>query len=259
MEILEATSKPAKGNIILFHGLNNPPSLMNELGEFLQKNGFNILIGSLSGHRGDSEKLKTLTKDDLVNDIDQAVGCFTKKYPGLPLIYLGFSLGGTVGLAYAQKHPTVFSKILLLAPAIEFRFFANLGRVLLPWKDTISIYSLASKRFNLYRWMPLNVYNAMIELRDGLYQSAYENIEAPVLLLMHPKDEVVSFHRIRKTVREYKLPWKTIGFEHPTKSVRHLVAIPSLMGEKNLAVFQREVLAFLHKKTVLLPQDDQHD
>lgn len=114
-----APKEEAKGIVQLVHGMAERKERYEELMSFLAENGYVCVIHD---HRGHGESLRSVEDRGFMGDYDGKaivedavlVGEYIKnKYPDLPLILFGHSMGSLVVRCYAQTHDELLSKLIV--------------------------------------------------------------------------------------------------------------------------------------------------
>lgn len=227
-----------KGVIILYHGLNNRPELMHPIAQKLKESGYNILVPALSGHTQSYNDFKKITHTAWVNDVKQAYELATleAKTQDCPLYYIGFSLGGLLGvlLKAESKLPKV-EKMCLLAPALETTLFANLLKPFLYFKLDISIPSKAPGFYRAHKRLPIQAYRAFFDIKTKLHQIDVSQVNIPVKLYIDKKDELVSYKKLTSFVTQNNLDnWQVYQLDSKeSKGIHHMIADPFYAGKNN--------------------------
>lgn len=90
--------------VCLVHGLGEHTSRYAHVAEAFQKEGFILFGFDLRGHgRSGGARGHISSIDDFMNDIDLLLVQAQTRYPGLPVILYGHSLGGILVLHYGLK------------------------------------------------------------------------------------------------------------------------------------------------------------
>lgn len=131
----------AKGVICLIHGLGEHSGRYADMAEVLNRAGYHLLALDLPGHgksgrkRGDLPGYEVLSKDISLLLIEAS-----SRYPALPQILYGHSLGGTIVLYFCLRFKPDLSGVVVTAPGLITAlqeqkgkiFFARLLGSLLP-------------------------------------------------------------------------------------------------------------------------------
>ena len=160
-----------KGTVIVAHGLNNKPEVMDALGMSLNLAGFNTCRVSLAIKEKENKLESELGEFWHQNLADVVKEC-EDKTPDVPILGLGYSLGGLVMTSYQNENPSTFQKLFLLAPAIALHRKTMFLKPLawLAGGTNLSIPSLAPKAFRLRDSTPLAEYNAMFQMTKSVKQ-----------------------------------------------------------------------------------------
>ena len=93
-----------KSVVCLVHGLGEHSSRYAHVAEAFGKEGFALFAADLRGHgRSGGARGHISSIEDFMQDIDSLLGQARARYPGLPLILYGHSLGGILVLHYGLK------------------------------------------------------------------------------------------------------------------------------------------------------------
>jgi pyruvate dehydrogenase E2 component (dihydrolipoamide acetyltransferase) len=102
--------KPERGTCVLLHGFAGDPNTWHRTGEFLAKEGFEVIAFELPGHG--SQPLEASSLEDLATDLFRAL----PNPPSGDLHLIGHSLGGALAVLIAAKASDRFASLTLLAP-----------------------------------------------------------------------------------------------------------------------------------------------
>ena len=94
--------------MILIHGRGYSKEYMNSLFDYY-KGRYHVFNYDTRGH-GKSDKPKSFTLDDDAEDLVSLIAHYNLKSP----VVIGFSMGSYITLKAAEKHPNIFSKIILI-------------------------------------------------------------------------------------------------------------------------------------------------
>ena len=116
----EPATTPIKAVVCLVHGIGEHSGRYTHVAEAFAKEGFALFTADIRGH-GKSEGLKghADSMDILVQDVDILVKQASIRYPGLPLILYGHSLGGILALHYGLKRNPDVKGVLVTSPAMH--------------------------------------------------------------------------------------------------------------------------------------------
>jgi len=107
------------GVICLVHGVGEHSSRYRHVAEAFTAAGYAFFTFDLRGH-GKSEGTRGHfpSADQILHDIDQLLENARNRYPGLPLILYGHSLGGILVLYYGVKRKPDLKGILATSPGL---------------------------------------------------------------------------------------------------------------------------------------------
>jgi acylglycerol lipase len=113
-----------KAVMILIHGMGEHSSRYQHVSEFLTSNNYAVLSCDRVGHGKSEGKRGHVDKYDyLLDDIVKLQSEAEKKFPGIPVILYGHSMGGGLVLNYLIKNPdNGFKAVVASAPALLLAF-----------------------------------------------------------------------------------------------------------------------------------------
>lgn len=247
------------------HGLNLYSPRMDALGEWFLSQHFEVLRVSLSGHgptvapsldTGQLEKDRreafgSTSAPTWLDELDQVSAAARERADqlGVPLVYVGFSLGGLVGTVFQLRSaPTHrFDRLVLLAPAIVMTSWANLLRPLKPFPK-LGIPAFTPGQYKANRTTPIQAYHAMFALYDELHRSDLKEWSTPTLVLSDVHDEMVPFQRLTEFLAEHQLDWTLYPLHQKLGGKRrhyHLMIDPESVGETIWRRMTAQILSFL--------------
>lgn len=218
--ILAATGTPC-GVALMIHGLNLQPDRMRPLADALRRWGIAVVLCTLRGHGENYDPLADRTPEmarlatfrqvsysgwraeviaayAAANTLSQATAT--------PCFLVAFSLGALLGCELAATTPPVrFDRMVLLAPALALRPHSHLPTLLARW-PTVALRSFAPRT---YRGNPATSIAAYSALRTALVSlqrhATAATLNVPTLLLIDPRDELVSLHQMQRWVQRLHL------------------------------------------------------
>ncbi|MDE0583578.1 alpha/beta fold hydrolase [Planococcus sp. A6] len=112
--------KGGSTGILLCHGFLGTPQSVRELGEALGKQGYTVSCPRLPGHGTHFKDLEQFSYDDWFRSVEHAYIELRKSCTSVFVI--GQSMGGTLSLDLASRHPEI-EGIALINPAIDIPQF----------------------------------------------------------------------------------------------------------------------------------------
>jgi alpha-beta hydrolase superfamily lysophospholipase len=202
---------------LVIHGLNLKPSKMESIISGLTASKIEVSALSLRGHGqnyiddGRSEPaearlqtFKQVSYADWYAETLHAAASVTKsaQQKKIPSVFVGFSLGGLIGLDVFATAPDVhFDKMVLLAPSIDLHDILNLARAMRPFPKMV-IPSLTPKSYLANRGTPMAGYNALFDCLDHFKANLSSKINIPTLVFVDRQDELISFSGMKELVRK---------------------------------------------------------
>ncbi len=249
-------SDAISGVAILVHGLNQNPEMMNFLRDILLERNYITLRLSLQGHfeqSADEEmsEIKDRCWDDQLKYVLSRSDQLLKKYELNQRIFLGFSLGGALGVRHLALNPKVFDKMFLFAPALEFRPTSYLVTLLDFLDENITIPTITDPSERAAKGSSLKAYRELFrvqsELQDGL-KIGYINI--PTIVFVHEKDELISPEGIQNFINRNQLENWELQIIQSSKSFGlrryyHQISVPDHI---NYSVWQEQIGLLLNEK-----------
>ena len=113
-----------KAIIILIHGLGEHSSRYEHVAEYFTAKGIGILANDRSGHGKSANKRGHVNKyEEVYDDITKLVQEAKTKYPNIPLILYGHSMGGGIVLDYLlHQNTSMFKAIIATSPLLRPAF-----------------------------------------------------------------------------------------------------------------------------------------
>ena len=236
---------------LVVHGLNLRPDKMESIITLLTDSGIDVLNLSLRGHGRnytgkthiDSAKarlkaFKTVSYQLWIDETYRAYHIIRARsaQKKLPLFFIGFSLGGLMGVDLFASYPEVyFDRMVLLAPALSMPAISYTAKLLAPFpRLVIPSFTLADYRTN--NGTPMAAYNSMFEAVKHFNKNVNPKINVPTLIFIDRQDELISYRGLKRLVKNEQLDqWK---FHHVQKGktgvkekMRHLIIDEPSVGK----------------------------
>ncbi len=213
----------AKASALVVHGLNNSSQMMSDVEASLQEMGLNTLNLTLYGHHGQFSEFQAATQEDWLEDV--LSGYCELRNLGLPVIFVGYSLGGFLGPYLSTQWRAVeFKAFVFLAPALVLhRPLDWLARLRILGRR-FSLPSRAPKDYRVYSKVPVSAYWEFLEAKEDFAEADLERLRVPGLVLIDPRDELVSAEGLRQFISEQDLDdyWKFVEVKSK-HSYRHII------------------------------------
>jgi len=246
-----------KAYALVVHGLNNRPDFMRPIIQRLNGLGVYVLNVCLSGHAdvlGNASDKKILlqafkkaTRKTWQDQIDQAISVLTDLNPSKPRYLVGYSAGAVLSLELIQRRYIGFDKFLLFAPAISFRGVHRLLRFV-PF-NSLLIPSFVAEAYRSNRGTPISAYKAIIETSQECHKNYTKTcLNIPALVVMDPKDEMLSIKGFRRYITEQQLDqWRLLPIDGGAGqgNYHHLVTSKDFVGEDRWHSIWKEIGEFL--------------
>lgn len=254
---------------VLIHGLNLDPVAMLDIQQLLFDANMDVLNLSLTGHNNalDDEgrllSFQEATFADWQSDIRRAVQEAGRRAARLdrPLYLVGFSLGGLLSADYLVQNAVhsgdddavTIDRMVLLAPAISLKWSSYLLYPLQVFPD-LYLPSVAPGIYSANDYAPVSAYLALYEGVGRFNELAEQEpnrqaLNIPTLVLMHPRDELVSEDGLRGFISEHRLTqWQYVEVDKSDDAgdvLAHLIVGPHSLGRDAWSAVSATMLDFL--------------
>ena len=214
-----------KGVALVVHGLNLRPAKMQSIISGLTESGIDVLQLSLRGHgqnythnagieedQARLEAFKAVSFPLWMNEAYLAYTAVQKRAARkkVPLFFVGYSLGGLIGLDLLSSQEEVhYDRMVLFAPAIKLHAVHYLSRILSPFSRLV-IPSLAPDTYlSNKRGTPIAAYNALFDGLQQFKKHVNRKINVPALILIDKEDEFIPVQAFKELIDEKELDqWK---------------------------------------------------
>lgn len=247
-QVWEPEDMPLKGVVCLLHGIGEHSGRYAHVAEAFGKEGFALFAADMRGH-GKSEGLKgnAPSMEILMQDVDTLLKQAKIRYPDLPVILYGHSLGRILALHYGLKRKPDVKGVLVTSPAMHSSLEQQPSKVLaakvmgslLPKMTLASGLNVAAISHDpdvvkAYNNDPLVHDRISVGFGKILLQVCAFNLrhasEFPLpLLLMHGKEDAIAF------------PSSSLEFAQPLEGKCTLVLWEGGYHELHNEPFQKEV------------------
>ena len=137
--VMYSQIQPAKGSVVLTHGLTDSPYSMGQIAENLRKHGYNVVSILLSNHGADHKDCDMSELQRWPSDVENGVALAHKLFGTNGKLCLGgYSTGGALTVDYEQSHPgteiacnLLFDPALAIPHPIETRAEVDVGTALI--------------------------------------------------------------------------------------------------------------------------------
>jgi len=204
LEVFFPKEQP-KAIALVVHGLNLKPTRMNSLVSLIRDEGIVVLNMALAGHRGNYQDLEQVSRTQWLQDYQEAMDTIKQlqsRFGDLPLYFLGKSLGALTFVDFVtEQEKPAFERAILLAPALELRWRSHILKPLSHIHPKIPIPSASRSEDRIYNRLPAQCYGALYDVFDHVqFKLQKKPFDVPSLIYIHPKDELVSYPRLLKSI-----------------------------------------------------------
>ena len=223
-----STTSPAAGVIQVAHGFGEHVGMYYEIAGFFASNGYICIIHDQRGHgempcipKHKRQKQLGVVKnyDCLLNDIGSIRSEITKRYPTLPVILYGHSMGGNIALNYLlNRSESEYAKVILESPWLRLykhrpKFMIKTAKII----GTLSKNFAANSNLNVHiltrdkdasemiaadkifhTRMSYRLFAQMTDAAEYALEHA-SKLKIPILLLCGGKDKIIC----TKAAREF--------------------------------------------------------
>ncbi len=112
-----------KAVICLVHGMGEHCERYHHVADFYAQHGFAMMAFDHVGHgKSDGKRGHMPNYDNILDDVDLLLKKVDEKYPGIPKVLYGHSMGGNVTLNYILKRNPDISAFVTTGPWVELAF-----------------------------------------------------------------------------------------------------------------------------------------
>ncbi len=200
-----------KAVIILIHGFGEHIMRYDGLAQYYNAKGYALIGCDHRGH-GQSAGLRGHTPDYqfFMEEIDDLIEVCQKRYPSIPVVIYGHSMGGNIALNYMLGNPSkAIKKMIVTSPWISLmeepsafmKWVASWARKIIPTfsqgKKIGTYISRVQEEVDKYVNDPLNHGTISLSLAHGMFESCRRLIQyrgdLPVpALIMHAGDDLIT-------------------------------------------------------------------
>jgi len=208
------------GVALVLHGLNGRPDKMESIIAAMTAAGIDCLNLSLRGHGENYTQLqntgsaearmlafKSVSYQLWRTETFQAYQMVRKRSDryGSCLFFVGFSMGGLLGIDLATSNPFItFDKTVLFAPALKMHKRNYLLKIMSPFPRLV-IPSLGPGAYLANKGTPMAAYNALFEAVKHFEQNMDPKINVPTVVFIDEQDELISFSGLKHMIQKKNL------------------------------------------------------
>lgn len=259
---LKAQGSSSRAVALVVHGLNLKPERMDAIAHELSAQGIDVLRTSLSGHRGNIEEFKKVSRGIWIQDVYEAY-CRARKEADqrkVPLYFLGYSVGALVNLDLMnnfQDAKVRYERMVLLAPAAAVHRRSRWIRFFKVFGPGFLVPSVANREYRASRGgTPVAAYEALFHSLEALESGGgVRQKDVPTLVVIDPEDELVSeAGLIRVIERDGLRAWKMLrvaksGAALKTGCYHHLLVDSASLGLDPWSKMVAAILAHLRPES----------
>ena len=235
--------------LLCTHGLNQNPQALSPLLKDMAALGFKPYLLHLPGHAGETD-FSDLTAESYLQSFNDSYNYLKQEHES-KIYFLGYSFGGLIGAYQFESCP--FEKMVLIAPALELHRYTLLIKPFLPYISRVRSVALGNPEMeSRYRYhekgVPAEVYSSFFSIYSRYQKKENESLkEASVLMMAHPRDELVSHRKLRRWVAR-NTEWVFHSLDNREAKFRrynHLCFDSNTLGNKSYQFLLKEIEKFL--------------
>jgi carboxylesterase len=180
--------------ILFIHGFTSTPESMRDIAQHFAEEDYHVELPRLSGHGTDNWKnMVGISYKDWLNDVDTAYEKLKERASSI--FVTGLSMGGTLTLYIAEKHPHEVKGIILINPVIfihdKLIRFIPILKYIMPPHPGIGSDIKKEKVFEpAYKYFPVESAYELFRLVEYVRKNL-KKVEAPLLMMASEKDHLV--------------------------------------------------------------------
>ncbi len=238
------------GVALVIHGLNLKPGKMDAIIEHLLVSGIEVFNLSLYGHGKNYTHLENVPPPEArmasfktvkyVTWQDEAYRAYElaqkrSELKNVPLIFIGFSLGGLIGPDMLTSDSDIkFDKMVLFAPALSIHLRAYTLKLLSSFPQLV-LPSFSSEPYRANAGTPVAAYNSLFKAVSHFKRNISPKLNIPTLIFIDKKDELVSYKGLKKIKEDENLDqWEFYIVQKEGRSLKrtksHLIIDRSSVG-----------------------------
>jgi pimeloyl-ACP methyl ester carboxylesterase len=171
-------------------------------------------------------------------------------------VLLGYSQGALLVLDYLVSDKYRGETVVLLAPPLVLRWYADLLRLLLPFKCFgMVVPSLAKPEYRVSWGVPLGTYSTLLKLQELVREKVLREgpFDSSGLVILHKEDELVDSERVLEMFRLFFPRWRVLMIEELGPGPHsHLLVHPDAVGTNSWMKIKKELLDFLETRQAAL-------
>ena len=258
----DSTVQPARGAVVVVHGLNNRPEVMDALIEVLRPNGFNCVRVGLYQSRPNSDLSPRTLARRWVDNVAEGYAEASRRYERCQTYGLGYSLGALAMIRFLLVNESAsFKRMVLLAPPVGLTHGASLVRLLTPLASFgMTLPSLAPKAVRARSETPLVEYAGMLRLIEEVQRSNVDSLrQIETKVILDRQDELVSRSAVGAWISRNQLgSWTTKLIKRRSSTgsqYKHLMISEQSLGWLAWSALTKTVVEhFTHDKEAHAPK-----
>ncbi len=243
----------AKRIVVVTHGFNNLPSELDSIIRDLTQNHMIVVQVCLKGHGLNDPEMKTVTSEDWKNNVLEAIEIAAQisrvyekeRLGGLPISYLGFSLGAlTYEVLETEGKTNLIDKKVFLSPAFfpKFEFVTPMYEI----GNKLWLPSFTPTEYRANRRTRFAAFKSMYDLSDEFEKRKLN--DKSTLVFINPKDELLKLNEMKTMFEEQKLKnWNVIEVSKSNDAkhyLNHLIVDEKSLGSESYQKMSAEIIKY---------------
>jgi carboxylesterase len=185
-------SSSSEKGILVIHGFTGTASSVYSLTDAFSKSGYNVECPRLTGHGTSWQDLEKTKYEDWINDVEKSFDVLKKR--SSKIYVAGLSMGGSLALYLAEKHPEILKVIVvnnaLIFNDIRIKLIPVFKYLVRTAPGVGSDLKDSSKKEICYDTVPSRGVHEMVKLLD-IVKKNLGKIQQPVLIFKSKEDHVI--------------------------------------------------------------------
>jgi len=210
-----------KKTLVLLHGLNNPPEVLQTLATHFASKGFKIHLFNLYAHKK-GQPLKEQTLKECLQHIHYQMLQIPKEEE---IYFLGFSQGALVFELYQMMNlcQHKIKSQVLIAPSFYIKRQTIFGLLTKILPLNTKLFSVTPREFRQFDGLNMSYYRLLIEQLKVFHKYGMKTLsKVPTLILADAKDELIDMGRTHAEMLKNNLDnWKIVYLNRDLKHIKH--------------------------------------
>lgn len=254
-KLFETNADFPRGVVLVAHGLNNKPEVMDSLIRVLLVEGFHCNRIALHQNGPSSRTPPTALANAWIAAYSEAYDKVCHRYPGQPIHSLSYSIGALITIRFLDIRPdSTVARMVLIAPPVALTPGARLVRFLTPLaRFGVVLPSAAPADVRARRGTPLAEYAAMLNQAEAVrtLERREELGSIGTRIIMDRKDELVNYEGVAAWVRRNRLSsWTVEELKDRApegRTYKHLMVLERSLGRLAWTQLTKDIVAHFER------------